>query len=110
MVSSSVAMRSPFVYDFLIWMNSPHEHGPNLFSQQSQSYERIHLNRLSVSVNLLLLLCSNSYELTLLGWNVELDKTDVSEKTKGLTLANEDDPMLQELDLDALPAGRISKL
>jgi hypothetical protein len=83
-------------------MNSPRP-----FSQQSESYELVHSNRLSVSM--LLLLLHNSYELTLLGWNVELDETDVSEQMKGLTLADED-PMVQELDLDALPAGRISKL
>jgi len=41
---------------------------------------------------------------------VELDETDVAEKMKGLTLADEDVPMVHELDLDALPAGRISKL
>ena len=41
---------------------------------------------------------------------VELEGTDVSEKMKGLTLADEDVPMVHELDLDALPAGRISKL
>lgn len=29
---------------------------------------------------------------------------------KGLTLADEDVPLVRELDLDALPAGRISKL
>ena len=35
---------------------------------------------------------------------------DVVENIKGLTLADEDVPMVHELDLDALPAGRISKL
>ena len=34
----------------------------------------------------------------------------VSEHLKGLTLADEDVPIVSELDLDALPAGRISKL
>jgi len=29
---------------------------------------------------------------------------------KGLTLADEDVPLVHELDLDGLPAGRISKL
>lgn len=41
---------------------------------------------------------------------VELEETDVSENMKGLTLAGEDIPMVHVLDLDALPAGRISKL
>jgi hypothetical protein len=41
---------------------------------------------------------------------VELEEADVSEKMKGLTLADEDVPLVHELDLDALPAGRISKL
>ena len=35
---------------------------------------------------------------------------EVSEKMKGLTLADEDVPTVHELDLDQLPAGRISKL
>jgi hypothetical protein len=35
---------------------------------------------------------------------------DVVENIKGLTLADEDVPMVHELDLAALPAGRISKL
>jgi hypothetical protein len=35
---------------------------------------------------------------------------DVAEKMKTLTLADEDVPLVHELDLDALPAGRISKL
>lgn len=41
---------------------------------------------------------------------VDLEESDVSEKMKGLTLADEDVPLVHELDLDALPAGRISKL
>jgi hypothetical protein len=40
----------------------------------------------------------------------DLQVIDVSEKMKGLTLADEDVPLVHELDLDALPAGRISKL
>lgn len=41
-----------------------------------------------------------------------MDQVDlqVTEKVKGLTLADEDVPIVHELDLDALPAGRISKL
>ena len=35
---------------------------------------------------------------------------DVVENIKGLTLADEDVPMVHELDLEALPVGRISKL
>jgi hypothetical protein len=35
---------------------------------------------------------------------------EVSEKLKDLTLADEDVPTVHELDLDKLPAGRISKL
>jgi hypothetical protein len=35
---------------------------------------------------------------------------DVAEKMKTLTLADEDVPLVHEIDLDALPAGRISKL
>lgn len=40
----------------------------------------------------------------------ELREADVSEKMKELTLADEDVPIVHELDLDSLPAGRISKL
>lgn len=40
----------------------------------------------------------------------ELCEADVSEKMKELTLADEDVPIVHELDLDSLPAGRISKL
>ena len=40
----------------------------------------------------------------------ELVEADVSEKMKELTLADEDVPIVRELDLDSLPAGRISKL
>jgi hypothetical protein len=40
----------------------------------------------------------------------EWREADVSEKMKELTLADEDVPTVHELDLDGLPAGRISKL
>jgi hypothetical protein len=36
--------------------------------------------------------------------------SEVAEKMKGLTLADADVPLVHELDLEALPAGRISKL
>ena len=41
---------------------------------------------------------------------IELEGADVSEKMKALTLADEDVPMVHEIDLDTLPFGRISKL
>jgi predicted deacylase len=41
---------------------------------------------------------------------VEFAAIDVSEKMKELTLADEDVPLVHELDLDKIPAGRISKL
>ena len=41
---------------------------------------------------------------------MELTEGDVAEKMKGLTLADEDVPLVHELDLDKIPAGRISKL
>lgn len=40
----------------------------------------------------------------------ELVEEQATEKLKGLTLADEDIPIVQELDLDSLPPGRISKL
>ena len=36
--------------------------------------------------------------------------TEVGEKMKGLTLSDEDVPTVHELDLEKVPAGRISKL
>jgi hypothetical protein len=41
---------------------------------------------------------------------VDFGEEEVTEKMKGLTLADEDVPTVQELDLEQLPAGRISKL
>jgi hypothetical protein len=37
-------------------------------------------------------------------------ETEFSAKMEGLTLADEDVPLVHELDLDVIPAGRISKL
>jgi hypothetical protein len=39
-----------------------------------------------------------------------VDFNQVSEKMKGLTLADEDVPLVHKFDLDTIPAGRISKL
>jgi hypothetical protein len=39
----------------------------------------------------------------------ELTEGEVAEKMKGLTLADEDVPLVHELDLDNIPAGMISK-
>ena len=36
--------------------------------------------------------------------------TELTEKLTGLTVADEDVPLVHELDLDAIPPGRISKL
>jgi hypothetical protein len=47
--------------------------------------------------------------LTLLGWNVELDETDVSEKMKG-PLHMRIFQWFMSLNFDAFSAGRISKL
>jgi hypothetical protein len=41
---------------------------------------------------------------------VELTQGDVADKMRSLTLADEDVPLVYELDLDKIPAGRISKL
>jgi len=41
---------------------------------------------------------------------VDVHENEFTEKMKELTLADEDVPIVHELDLDALPAGRISKL
>ena len=41
---------------------------------------------------------------------MDFKETDMSEKMKGLTLADEDVPLVHNLDLDSIPAGRISKL
>ena len=41
---------------------------------------------------------------------IDLNTTALTEKVKELTLADADVPLVQELDLDALPPGRISKL
>jgi hypothetical protein len=41
---------------------------------------------------------------------VELTEGEVAEKMKGLTLADEDVPLVHELDLDKIQPGMISKL
>jgi hypothetical protein len=41
---------------------------------------------------------------------VELTEGEVAEKMKGLTLADEDVPLVNELDLDKIQPGMISKL
>jgi hypothetical protein len=41
---------------------------------------------------------------------VDTQVTELSEKLTGLTVADEDVPLVHELDLESIPAGRISKL